>query len=326
MNKLKIYVKDDFGGLNWHLRSYSSVYMVYDANVAEHVAKIKKHVKSSLPLEISEAAKTMDTVLKIDRWLLQEGADRKSIVLAVGGGTTSDLAGFAASIYRRGIAYANVPTTLLAQVDASIGGKTGANLDSYKNMLGVIRQPEFTYICPRTLDTLPRRDFISGAAEMLKTFIIADETRYEEAVLAIRTQDSSKIGELIEAAAEIKAKIVRKDETEQGLRRVLNLGHTYGHAIEWLQLSHAVSRPLTHGEAVAIGIVQAAKISEQKGYAKAGLAAKIANDFQACGLPTALPCAEEDLEDAIKKDKKSEGGKIHFVMIRKIGKVKVVKI
>lgn len=326
MNKLKIYVKDDFGGLNWHLRSYSSVYMVYDANVAEHVAKIKKHVKSSLPLEISEAAKTMDTVLKIDRWLLQEGADRKSIVLAVGGGTTSDLAGFAASIYRRGIAYANVPTTLLAQVDASIGGKTGANLDSYKNMLGVIRQPEFTYICPRTLDTLPRRDFISGAAEMLKTFIIADETRYEEAVLAIRTQDSSKIGELIEAAAEIKAKIVRKDETEQGLRRVLNLGHTYGHAIEWLQLSHAVSRPLTHGEAVAIGIVQAAKLSEQKGYAKAGLAAKIANDFQACGLPTALPCAEEDLEDAIKKDKKSEGGKIHFVMIRKIGKVKVVKI
>ncbi|MCR5276377.1 MAG: 3-dehydroquinate synthase [Bacteroidales bacterium] len=326
MNKLKIYVKDDLGGLNWHLRSYSSVYMVYDANVAEHVAKIKKHVKSSLPLEISEAAKTMDTVLKIDRWLLQEGADRKSIVLAVGGGTTSDLAGFAASIYRRGIAYANVPTTLLAQVDASIGGKTGANLDSYKNMLGVIRQPEFTYICPRTLDTLPRRDFISGAAEMLKTFIIADETRYEEAVLAIRTQDSSKIGELIEAAAEIKAKIVRKDETEQGLRRVLNLGHTYGHAIEWLQLSHAVSRPLTHGEAVAIGIVQAAKLSEQKGYAKAGLAAKIANDFQACGLPTALPCAEEDLEDAIKKDKKSEGGKIHFVMIRKIGKVKVVKI
>lgn len=326
MNKLKIYVKDDLGGLNWHLRSYSSVYMVYDANVAEHVAKIKKHVKSSLPLEISEAAKTMDTVLKIDRWLLQEGADRKSIVLAVGGGTTSDLAGFAASIYRRGIAYANVPTTLLAQVDASIGGKTGANLDSYKNMLGVIRQPEFTYICPRTLDTLPRRDFISGAAEMLKTFIIADETRYEEAVLAIRTQDSSKIGELIEAAAEIKAKIVRKDETEQGLRRVLNLGHTYGHAIEWLQLSHAVSRPLTHGEAVAIGIIQAAKLSEQKGYAKAGLAAKIANDFQACGLPTALPCAEEDLEDAIKKDKKSEGGKIHFVMIRKIGKVKVVKI
>ena len=128
MNKLKIYVKDDFGGLNWHLRSYSSVYMVYDANVAEHVAKIKKHVKSSLPLEISEAAKTMDTVLKIDRWLLQEGADRKSIVLAVGGGTTSDLAGFAASIYRRGIAYANVPTSLLAQVDASIGGKNATQV------------------------------------------------------------------------------------------------------------------------------------------------------------------------------------------------------
>jgi len=326
MNKLKIYVKDDLGGLNWLLRSYSSVYMVYDAKVAEHITKIKKHVKSSLPLEISEAAKTMDTVLKIDRWLLQEGADRKSIVLAVGGGTTSDLAGFAASIYRRGIAYANVPTTLLAQVDASIGGKTGANLDSYKNMLGVIRQPEFTYICPKTLETLPRRDFISGAAEMLKTFIIEDEVRYEQAVVAIRNQDSEKIGELIEAAAEIKAKIVRKDETEQGLRRVLNLGHTYGHAIEWLQLSHAVSKPLTHGEAVAIGIVQAAKLSEEKGYAKAGLAAKIANDFQSCGLPTVLPCAEEDLEEAIKKDKKSEGGKIHFVMIRKIGKVKVVKI
>ena len=326
MNKLKIYVKDDLGSINWLLRPYSSVYMVYDANVAEHITKIKKHVRASLPLEISEAAKTMDTVLKIDRWLLQEGADRKSIVLAVGGGTTSELAGFAANIYRRGIAYANVPTTLLAQVDASIGGKTGANLDSYKNMLGVIRQPEFTFICPKTLETLPRRDFISGAAEMLKTFIIADEARYEEAVQAIRTQDSDKIGELIEAAAEIKAKIVRKDPDEQGLRRVLNLGHTYGHAIEWLQLSHAVSKPLTHGEAVAIGIVQAAKLSEQKGYAKPGLAAKIANDFQSCGLPTVLPCAEEDLEEAIKKDKKSEGGKIHFVMIRKIGKVKVVKI
>ena len=133
-------------------------------------------------IDAAECLKTMDTVMEICTWLLEQGADRDALVLAIGGGITSDMVGFAASIYKRGVRFAYVPTTLLAQVDAAIGGKTGVNLENYKNILGVIRQPEFTYLCPHALESLSQRDFLSGEAEVLKTFIIEDEGNYEKAV------------------------------------------------------------------------------------------------------------------------------------------------
>lgn len=322
----KIKVSSGFSHLKFLLMKYKSVFVVYDRNVESYLEKITTS-KPTFAIQADEEHKTMDTVLEICRWLMANGADRKALVLAVGGGMTTDVVGFAASIYKRGVAYANIPTTLLAMVDAGIGGKTGVNLDDCKNQLGIIRQPEFTYIYPQFLSTLPERELRSGAAEMLKTFIIKNEGNYEKALkLFSEPFDIAAAEPLIEAAAKVKAAIVKKDEFETGKRRVLNLGHTYGHAIEWWQHSNGVEDPYTHGEAVAIGIVRAAIKSEALGIAKTGLAEKIKSDFNYCGLPTDLPCEDSELEKAIRQDKKAEDGKIHFVLIKDIGDVTIKKL
>ena len=325
MAKLK--VSGGFTSLKLMLLKYKSIFVVYDANVEDHV---KKFVSShpSLPITADESHKTMDTVLEICNWLLSQNAGRDALVLAVGGGVTTDMAGMAAGIYKRGIRYANVPTTLLGMVDASIGGKTGVNAGGFKNMLGVFHQPEFTYICPQTLRTLSSREFKSGAAELLKTFIIKnDKGNYEKALQVLSAPlDTDALTPLIESAAGIKEKIVRKDPGDKGERMVLNLGHTYGHAIEWWQRKSCQENPYTHGEAVAIGIVQAARKSEDRQIAKAGLAEKLRADFNYCGLPSDLPCSEAELEEALSQDKKAGGGKLNFVFIKDIGHVSVKKI
>lgn len=313
-------------GLKLKLLKYRSVFVVYDRNVEDYALKIAQG-KPSLAIDASEQNKTMETVLKIDRWLLNAGADRKSLLLCIGGGVTTDIAGFAASIYKRGIRYANVPTTLLAQVDAATGGKTGVNLDSYKNMLGTFQLPEFVHIDTQILRTLPRRELLSGAAELLKTFIIDDSENYNKTLKVLSEgADPGELEPLVKQAAKIKWKIVKRDPRDEGRRMVLNLGHTYGHAIEWWQRTHGVENPYTHGEAVAIGIAVAAQKSEEQGFAKPGLAAKIKADLEYCGLPTALPCPEEDLKEALENDKKSSDGKLNFVFIKDIGSVTVKKI
>lgn len=300
-----------------------SIYVIYDRNVETFALNLAEG-RPSLAIIADEAHKTMDTVLDICRWLLAQGANRDAIVWAVGGGVTTDLVGFAASIYKRGVRYANYPTTLLSQVDAGVGGKTGVNLDSYKNMIGVTKFPIYTRILPEVLATLPARELRSGAAEMLKTFIIDNKgDRYEKAVKVLSEPkiDFAALAPLIEAAAAVKRKIVEQDPYEENLRRCLNLGHTYAHAIEWYQHTHPTADPMTHGEAVAVGMVQAALLSERLGLCNAGLAEKLRKDLQACGLPTELPCPEAELEAALWKDKKAEKGIIHFVLIKKIGKV-----
>ena len=323
-------------GLASELKKYRHIFVVCDRNVlafAEGLASGRQW--PILPITADETHKNIDTVMEICRWLMEQGADRDAMVLAIGGGVTTDMAGFAASIYKRGVSYANVPTTLLSMVDAAIGGKTGVNLDGLKNLLGVIRQPEFTAIFPEALETLPERELRSGVAEMLKTFIIKNpRNAYERAVklfssgsfASLEVAENGELAELIQIAAGIKQEIVEKDEFESGLRRKLNLGHTYGHAIEWWQKESGRKEQFTHGEAVAIGMVQAALISEKLGTAEPGLAERIAKDLKACGLPTVLPCPEGNLLPAIKKDKKAEDGKINFVLPVKIGKVAVKKI
>lgn len=299
----------------------NNVFVVYDRNVAEFALGIAEG-RPALALTADEEHKTMESVLEICRWLLSEGADRDAIVYAIGGGVTTDMVGLAASIYKRGVRYVNYPTTLLGQVDAGIGGKTGVNLDSYKNMIGLVRFPSDTRICPDTLKTLPERELRSGAAELLKTFIIEDKGNYRRAVEALSGKvDFKALSPLVQAAADIKRRIVEKDPFEEGLRRKLNLGHTYAHAIEWYQHTHQTPDPMTHGEAVAAGIIRAAQLSEKHVGASAGLAEGLKKDFLACGLPVELPCPEEALEQAIRKDKKAENGIIHFVLIKKIGKV-----
>ncbi len=297
------------------LKNYKQVFVVCDRNV-EGFAKHLAGRREMMPIDADEKHKTIDTVMQICRWLLSKGADRDALVLAVGGGVTTDMAGFAASIYKRGVRYANVPTTLLSMVDAGIGGKTGVNLDGFKNLLGVIRQPEFTAIFPEVLQTLPEKELRSGLAEMLKTFIIKNPSHAYE-----RTVAEGPLPELIQLAAGIKQEIVEKDEFESGVRRKLNLGHTWGHAIEW-----RFPGAFSHGEAVAIGMVQAARYAEKAGVAEKGLAERIEKDLKACGLPTALPCPVKELMPAIANDKKAQNGQIRLVLPARIGKVVVKKV
>ena len=312
------------------LEAYPKVFLVYDRNVAW----VAKEIAAGSPLagmkaiDTSEKAKDLATVQDLCSWLLEAGADRKSLLLAVGGGITTDLAGFAACIYRRGIRFAFVPTTLLAQVDAAIGGKTGVNFLDFKNMLGVIRQPDFTFECAQVLQTLPHRDFLSGAAELLKTFLI-DNTgnAYEKAVTMLSEAEVSApdtLQKLIAAAASVKAGIVGRDEQENGERRHLNLGHTFAHAIE--HEARQAGLDITHGEAVAVGILLAARLSEAMGLASKGLAARLEADWTACGLPTSVPFDLRTLTAAMTKDKKAEGDTIHFVLLSSIGQVEIRKI
>lgn len=300
-----------------------NVFVVYDRNVESLALKIAKG-RPSLAIVADEIHKNMDSIVLICRWLLEQGADRDAVIYAVGGGVTTDMVGFAASIYKRGVSYVNYPTTLLSQVDAGIGGKTGVNLDAYKNILGVINSPAQTRILPESLETLPDRELRSGAAEMLKSFIIDNRNGNYEKAVSVLSEDRPSLdalSPLIEAAADVKRRIVEQDPYEKGQRRLLNLGHTYAHAIEWYQHSIQTSNPMTHGEAVAAGMIKAARMSANMGIADKALVTRLEADFMACHLPTELPCPEDALEKALWKDKKAENGKIHFVLIKSIGNV-----
>ena len=300
------------------------VYLVFDKNVAWVAEKVTcGAVKGSFAIDASEEGKSMETVLSISRWLMEAGASRKALLVAIGGGITTDMAGFAASIYKRGIRYANVPTTLLAQVDAAIGGKNGVNLDGYKNMLGTITQPIFTFLCADVLRTLPLREFRCGVAEMLKTFLLADADAYTAAIRLLSTNNaqnvdepSAELQELLLRAAEIKAGVVQRDPFEQGERAKLNLGHTFGHAIE--HEAHERGEDIQHGEAVAMGMILAAEMSDRDGLSN-GLAARLKADFQAIGLPTECPYPLDALKKAMAKDKKAEGGKVCFILLKEPG-------
>ena len=189
----RILIHESVERLEACLEPYKHVFVVMDSNVAmncpaayEVSQMMNRRGVPGMLVDISEEAKCMDTVMDICGWLLENGADRDALVLAIGGGITTDMVGFAASLYKRGVRCAYVPTTLLAQVDAAIGGKTGVNFDGYKNMLGTICQPEFTYICPQVLESLPMEDFQAGAAEMIKTFIIEDNGNYQAAVQLLK--------------------------------------------------------------------------------------------------------------------------------------------
>ena len=369
--KCKIYSGQKITDVAGYLKGYPAVFVVADRQVkssAEQVVKAHEaqkhegtlpHPSNLLLLDVSEENKSMSTVLEICKWLMDNDAGRNALLLAIGGGITTDMAGFAASIYKRGIRFAYVPTTFLSQVDAAIGGKTGVNFENYKNILGVIRQPEFTYICPEVLGTLPYRDFLSGAAELLKTFIIDNAgNNYEKAVEVLSEIHESidrkqaialhlaEIEELAAAAARIKAGIVERDEFECGERRKLNLGHTFAHAIESVSMSghNCAESGISHGEAVAMGMIMAAKASEryynlapenslrpeniagQKDTEVESLSSRLVRDFSRCGLPTECPFPPESLSGAMNKDKKAENGIVHFVLIRAIGDVRIVDL
>jgi len=356
----RILAGDDIRVLEHCLEPYKHVFAVIDRNVSETcpaVSLLKRILKDKgveiMLLQASEDKKILNTVMDICGWLLENKADRDALLLAVGGGITTDMTGFAGCIYKRGVRFAYVPTTLLAQVDAAIGGKTGVNFEKYKNILGVIRQPEFTFLCPQMLESLPQRDFFSGAAEMLKTFMIEDRGNYRKAAdmffdmsgeyhvevlmngkdeeftwKAIVSRHGRQLTDLITEAARVKAGVVSRDQFERGERRKLNLGHTFAHAIETLAQRDAGD--ITHGEAVAMGLVLAARLSDR--YYRndrndpGELEGQISNDLWDSNIPCYCPYTLEDMADIMKKDKKADGGKVNFVIPKAVGEVETVAL
>lgn len=266
-----------------------------------------------------ETSKNINVTLDIIRKLLNLGVDRKSVLIALGGGVVGDIVGFVASTYMRGIPYIQVPTTLLAQVDSSIGGKTGLDLPEGKNLLGSFFQPKGVFIDLSFLQTLPRREFSNGMAEIVKYGIIEDTELFnllESEVKAVRDCDMTLMEMIIGRSCRIKKSIVEIDEKEAGIRRILNFGHTIGHAIE-----AESDYLLSHGEAVSIGMAAAADISEKLRYLPSGDRERIENLIEALGLPCRIPgyLSTEKIMSRLKTDKKKHGDFINFVLLKKIG-------
>ncbi|MEJ8569505.1 3-dehydroquinate synthase [Elongatibacter sediminis] len=255
----------------------------------------------------------------IDR-LIEIRARRDATLIALGGGVVGDICGFAAASYMRGIRFVQVPTTLLAQVDASVGGKTGINHTAGKNLIGAFHQPAAVIIDTATLDTLPRREYLAGLAEVVKYGAIMDAEfldRIESMIDAVTARDPEVLRELVARSVRNKAKVVSADEREGGIRAILNFGHTFGHAIESVT---GYARYL-HGEAVAIGMVMAASLSERRGLCEAGTAARLERLLAALGLTTTLPddIATAPLIETMGLDKKAVAGGLRLVLLTSTG-------
>jgi 3-dehydroquinate synthase len=269
----------------------------------------------------SEQNKRLAAVEKLAERLIHHGADRGSALVAVGGGVTGDVVGFLASIYMRGVPLIQVPTTLLAQVDSSIGGKTGVDLETGKNLLGAFHQPQVIWMDLRFLETLPPEELRQGMAEVIKTAMIGDEAlwNYLEAnEEPLKHRQSEALCHVVAACGRLKARVVQADEKEAGLRRTLNLGHTVGHALERLS-----GYRLRHGDAVAMGLVAAAKVAVSLGMFKPKDLARTEKLCRVWGLPVRIPpgFAPEAVLAAIKTDKKVIGGRLHFILPVRIGEV-----
>ena len=264
-----------------------------------------------------ESAKTRETWAGITDALLGAGYSRDTLIVATGGGVVGDLAGFVAATYMRGVPFVQIPTTLLAMIDASVGGKTGVDTPAGKNLVGAFHQPSLVIADPTVLATLPANHFRAGLAEALKHGVIADAD-YFARIAASRestARDERTLTGLIAESVRIKASIVARDERESGLRKVLNFGHTIGHAIESVS-----NYALLHGEAVAIGMALEAALAENVGVAKPGTADAIREALGAIGLPTMFPALDRGaVLSATRSDKKARAGRVEFALPQKIG-------
>jgi 3-dehydroquinate synthase len=268
-----------------------------------------------------EESKKISVIENLAYKLLDAGIDREGFLLAIGGGVVSDIAGFLAAIYMRGIKFGVVSTTLLSQVDASVGGKNGVNLGETKNIIGTIRQPAFVICDPVMLNTLPEDEYLSGLAELIKTAIIGDRDLFE--IIAknadeIINRNSELLSTLIAKSVKFKSLVVSEDEFESGLRRILNFGHTFGHAIE-------LTQKIKHGFAVAAGMELAARFSFAKGFISENERDSIVNILKQFKLTRAMPADKDEIRRLILHDKKKSGDFINFVFLEGIGQATVKK-
>ncbi|QFQ86958.1 3-dehydroquinate synthase [Paracoccus kondratievae] len=278
----------------------------------------------ALALPAGEGTKCWAELGRAVEWLLEQRIERKDLVIALGGGVIGDLAGFAAAILRRGVRFVQIPTTLLAQVDSSVGGKTGINSPQGKNLIGAFHQPALVLADIDVLTTLALRDFRAGYGEVAKYGLLGDETFFEwlEANAAELISDPALRQRAVRHSIEMKAGIVQRDETEQGERALLNLGHTFGHALE---AATGYSDRLLHGEGVAVGCTLAFALSAKLGLCSQETPSRVAAHFTAMGLPAHLRDIPGDLADdealigLMAQDKKVQDGKLRFVLARGIG-------
>ncbi len=272
-----------------------------------------------ISIGIGEKIKTLATLEHIFHRLIEMEADRSVFIVGIGGGIVCDTTGFAASLYLRGVDFGYVSTTLLAQVDASVGGKTGVNFGGYKNMVGVFNQPGFVICDPALLETLPAKEIACGFAEIVKHAIIADADMFaflEQNSPKALVLERSVIQRLVFESVDIKAGVVEQDEREQGERRKLNFGHTFGHAIE-------KTAGLRHGEAVSLGMVIAGALSVEKGLLHPDEQGRIVALLKSLGLPVRMEVDKQAVLDAMQKDKKRQGDSIKFVLADGLGQALV---
>ena len=308
-----------------------TVLIVSDSNVAPlYVEKLKTLIQReecpTWTMPAGEQEKTLSRFSELIHFLAENKLTRDSCILALGGGVVGDLAGFAAACYMRGIDFIQVPTTLLAMVDSSVGGKTAVDLPTGKNLVGAFFQPKAVWIDPNVLATLPDREYKAGLAEVVKYGAIMDADFFawlEDNTQALLNKQSEIVEQAIAKSCQYKADIVARDEHEQGDRALLNFGHTFGHALEVLLDYNS----LVHGEAVAIGMVLAAKFSVEHGYAKSEDMQRLENLLETFGLPTKMPARlnPEHILEKMRIDKKATAGEIRLVLWRGIGKAFIEK-
>lgn len=324
-----IYPEDSFMSLASRMEGIGSkdcrVCIVTDSNVEklylqDVIEVLKGSCKElfSFTLPAGEQHKNLDEIRKLYQFLIEHELDRRDILVALGGGVTGDMTGFAAATYLRGIRFVQVPTTLLSQVDSSIGGKTGVDLDSYKNMVGAFHQPSLVYLNINTLKTLDETQFASGMGEVLKHGLIRDASYYEwclDHMGEIEEKETAVLKEMVVRSVLIKRAVVQKDPLEKGERALLNFGHTAGHAIEKM-----MDFRLAHGECVNLGITAASYISWKRQYISEEIFYEIRDMSVGFGLPISYEkLAPEDILETMKKDKKRIGGKNRMILLKKLG-------
>ena len=315
---MKLYTSQNISDLENIMPSCSGIFAIIDNKVEDYFSAMKNW--KIFPLRALESSKTLATAARIYSWLMENKADRDCFIIGAGGGVTTDIAGFVASTYKRGVRFGLVPTTLLSSADASLGGKNGVNHLGIKNMVGTITQPQWVFQSPAFFKTLPKRVFKEGIAEVLKTFFIFSPALYGFAVSFFSGYDhrnpSGKeeriLERIIKECARLKMEVVKKDEKDRGERMVLNLGHTFGHALEnWAAGNR---RNILHGEAVSAGIVLSAKVSAALDLCPESLAAELAEDFKAVGLPSSFGVRVPQIFKAIEQDKKASSDTVTLIL------------
>ncbi|MCI0492287.1 MAG: 3-dehydroquinate synthase [Planctomycetes bacterium] len=302
----------------------ANVDSLYTEPVAETLAEHGCEV-GIMVVEAGESSKSSDVADELWETMLEDGADRKSVVVALGGGVVGDLAGFVAATFARGLPFVQIPTTLLAQVDSSVGGKVGINLPGAKNMVGAFWQPRAVLIDVDVLGTLPDREYRAGLAEVVKYGVIQDADFFaylETNIEPINRRDAAVLAKIVQRCCRLKADVVEQDEREEtGLRAILNYGHTFGHAFE----TATGYEQLLHGEGVAIGMMCAARLAQRMRRVDAAFTARQRDLLEAFDLPVAVPdVSHDDLLDLMYHDKKVDRGKLRFVLPTRLGQVEVV--